>query len=257
MRLQDVAGIAAGLVACTARIDVGDDRNAGTELPRRACLETFDAILHAGHLGLVDDRNRCRWFPTALQISLPAGISALHVVAGDVRDDFPLIARAGDVGGEDRNVRVVRFDDRAADCRGVVRRQDDGVDRLGDEVFDLALLLGVIAIGVDDDQRVAVLGRLRPACRTPCLDRTAPRGSGSRRRSSYARRRLRPAPGSLPTATFRGNRPQMKQARRASPQPERALLSKQISFLSRLILSTSCDIHLVQSVENAGLPAWS
>ena len=56
--------------------------------------------------------------------------AALHVVAGDVRDDVTLAARAGDVGGKDRNAGVVRLDDRAADRLRIVRRQNDRIDRL-------------------------------------------------------------------------------------------------------------------------------
>jgi len=42
-----------------------------------------------------------------------------------------------------------------------VRRQDDRIDLFRDEIFDLALLFGVVAIGVHDDDRISILGRLR------------------------------------------------------------------------------------------------
>ena len=79
---------------------------------------------------------------------------------------------------------LVRLDDRAADRLRVVRREHDRRDLLRDEVLDLTLLLGVVARRVDDVDRVAVLARPRASSRTPCPGRTAPRGSGSRRRSS-------------------------------------------------------------------------
>ena len=140
------------------RIDVGDDRHVGAEL-RERCLEAFHAILHAGDFRLVDDRDRAG-LPDRRADQLAGLGAALHVVAGDVRDDLALAARAGDVGGEDRNAGVVRLDDRAADRLRIVGRQHDRVDLFRDEVFDLALLLGVIAIGIDDDELVAVFCRL-------------------------------------------------------------------------------------------------
>ena len=88
MRLQNVSGIAARLVAGSAGVDVGDDRHVRAEL-RERFLEAFDAILNAGDLRLVDDRDAAAL--TDGRTDQLSGLeAALDVVAGDMRDDVPL-----------------------------------------------------------------------------------------------------------------------------------------------------------------------
>jgi len=152
--LEDVAGVAAGLIPRSARVDVGDNRDGGAVLCD-CSLKSFDAILDASDFGLVDDRDA----PASAQGLTDQGaglITSLHVVAGDVRDDLALLARTRDVRGKDWNARRVGLGDRAADRLRIVRRENDGVDTLRYKIFYLALLLGIVAAGIDDDERVAV-----------------------------------------------------------------------------------------------------
>src|SRR6516164_4540137 len=154
MRLEDVAGVAAGLIPRSARVDVVDNRDGGAVLCY-CSLKSFDAILDASAFGLVDDRDA----PASAQGLTDQGaglITSLHVVAGDVRDDLALFARTRDVRGKDWNARRVGLGDRAADRLRIVRRENDGVDTLRYKIFYLALLLGIVAAGIDDGERVAV-----------------------------------------------------------------------------------------------------
>ena len=110
-----------GFRARAAGIDVGDDRHAGHSCAS-ACLKplTRSCTLVTSGSSMIAT---VPLFPTACTDQLAGLEAALHVVAGDVRDDLALVARARDVGGKDRDVRVVRLDDRAADRLRIVRRQ--------------------------------------------------------------------------------------------------------------------------------------
>ena len=70
MRLQDISGIAAGFIARSARVDVGNDRHARTVL-RDRLFEAFDAILNARHFGFVNNRHAAA-LADASQINVPA-----------------------------------------------------------------------------------------------------------------------------------------------------------------------------------------
>src|SRR5579875_834659 len=156
--LQQVLHYGTRLGALAAAADVGDDLGGGAILSERL-FEALDAILHAGYFGLVDDRDRAGVIrqPGAHQLSRFR--PALHVVARDVRDDGALLCGARDVCREDGDFCLVCLHDCAADGLRIIRRQDDGVGLLRDEVLDLGLLFGVVAAGIDDVERVAVFGR--------------------------------------------------------------------------------------------------
>ncbi len=90
----------------------------GTKL-RERLFEAFDAILDARDFGFVDDRDAAA-LTDGLANQLSGLKAALHVIAGDMRDDVALATRARDVGGEDREYR--RCSPRRSRCRSLANR---------------------------------------------------------------------------------------------------------------------------------------
>ena len=180
---------------------------------RKAGFEALDAILNARDLGLVDDRNASARGSERGAQQFRRLRAALHVIARDVRDDFALLRAVRDVGREDGHVRVVRLDDRATDRLRIVRREHDRGDLLRNEIFDLTLLLRIVATRIDDDDGVPVFRGLRLHAgfhifielRFAILDGDADRFRSARGRTRVARRGRRRGR-CIGTPTARGER---------------------------------------------------
>ena len=148
-------------------------------------------------------------------------------------------------------------------CR-VVRGQDDGVDTFEMKSSTWLCWRRVIAAGIDDHQGNSHISRPRRACRIPCPDRTAPRDSGWRRRSSCER--PRGARGRRSVRLLCAD--ESKQRGGGGRQPAEAIRASalfKVNFSLRYrryrrpmnvpawalfyLLSTACDVSLVQSVE--------